>query len=112
MRSFRFGRAMIWKDLKEWSRWFTRRWPGYVFLVYLLVSILNIRVKVMEQVEGGDLIVNKGRESKPRENGAQRDMNAVEGLDTAFRLAEVICFHYTSTAMLYSRTTYRLTLRN
>lgn len=43
----------------------------------------------MEQVEGGDLVVNKGHESKPRESTSQRNMNAVEGLETAFRLAEV-----------------------
>lgn len=43
----------------------------------------------MEQVEGGDLIVNKGNESKPRETGAEKNMNPVEGLETAFRLAQV-----------------------
>ena len=43
----------------------------------------------MEQVEGGDLVVNKGTESKPRETDAKRNMNPVEGLDAAFRLAQV-----------------------
>lgn len=43
----------------------------------------------MEQVEGGDLVVNKGHESKPREKAAEKNLNAVEGLETAFRLAEV-----------------------
>lgn len=46
----------------------------------------------MEQIEGGDLVVNKGFESKPRESDAPRNLNAVEGLETAFRLAEVIVF--------------------
>lgn len=45
--------------------------------------------QVMEQIEGGDLVVNKGHESKPREKAAERNLNAVEGLETAFRLAEV-----------------------
>ena len=53
----------------------------------------------MEQVEGGDLVVNKGKEFKPRDKGAPRNMNAMEGVETALRLAEVgysvFCnFHY------------------
>ena len=46
----------------------------------------------MEQVEGGDLVVNKGHESKPREKTKEKNLNAVEGLETAFRLAEVRSF--------------------
>ena len=36
----------------------------------------------MEQVEGGDLVVNKGEESKPKESSesSKREMNAVEGI--------------------------------
>ena len=47
--------------------------------------------QIMEQVEGGDLVVNKGHESKPREKGAssERNMNPVDGMDAAFKLAEV-----------------------
>lgn len=45
----------------------------------------------MEQVEGGDLVVNKGHESKPREKGSTtgRNMNSVDGVDAAFKLSEV-----------------------
>jgi len=45
--------------------------------------------KVMEQVEGGDLVVNKGNTMaiKGSENG-KRDMNFVEGLETAAKLAK------------------------
>lgn len=45
----------------------------------------------MEQVEGGDLIVNRGAESKPKESSSDtlRDLNAVEGLEAAYKLAEV-----------------------
>ena len=45
----------------------------------------------MEQVEGGDMIVNKGNESKFKEGSKsiKRDMHAVDGLDTALKLAEV-----------------------
>ena len=44
----------------------------------------------MEQVEGGDLIVNSGNESRPKEDAAEkRDINAVEGLEAALKLAQV-----------------------
>ncbi|KAH6917546.1 maintenance of telomere capping protein 1 [Coprinopsis sp. MPI-PUGE-AT-0042] len=46
--------------------------------------------KVMEQVKGGDLIVNRGDESKPKEDGSGvRELNAVEGDEAALKLAEV-----------------------
>lgn len=44
----------------------------------------------MEQVEGGDLIVNRGQESRPKEQSSDiRDLNAVEGLKAALKLSEV-----------------------
>jgi hypothetical protein len=46
----------------------------------------------MEQVEGGDLIVNRGNESKPKESEGpdpRRDMNAVDNYDTALKLSQV-----------------------
>lgn len=44
----------------------------------------------MEQVEGGDLVVNKGNESKHKESGeTKREMNAVEGFEPALKLAQV-----------------------
>lgn len=43
----------------------------------------------MEQVEGGDLIVNKGEESRPKDTDAVREMNAVEGYEAAYKLAQV-----------------------
>jgi hypothetical protein len=44
----------------------------------------------MEQVEGGDLIVNRGNEVKPKEpHDAERDLNAVDGYTTALKLAQV-----------------------
>lgn len=44
----------------------------------------------MEQVEGGDLIINRGDESRPKETGSDpsRDINAVEGYEAAFKLAQ------------------------
>ncbi len=47
-------------------------------------------MQILEQVEGGDLIVNRGDESRPKDTGTeQRDFNAVEGLDAALKLAQV-----------------------
>jgi len=45
----------------------------------------------MEQVEGGDLVVNKGEESKPKEASkgqTGRDLGPVEGFDAALKLAQ------------------------
>lgn len=44
----------------------------------------------MEQVEGGDLVVNRGDESRPKDAPAEaRDLNAVEGLEAAIKLSQV-----------------------
>lgn len=43
----------------------------------------------MEQVDGGDLIVNRGDESKVKSaKGDKRNMDLVESLDTARKLAK------------------------
>ncbi|GAA5973257.1 hypothetical protein JCM11641_003038 [Rhodosporidiobolus odoratus] len=48
--------------------------------------------KIMEQIEGGTLIVNKGTEEKPRESSEGddevRDLNIVDGLTEGWKLAE------------------------
>lgn len=45
----------------------------------------------MEQVEGGDLIVNRGEESKPKDSpNSVRELNAVDGYEAALKLAQVI----------------------
>jgi hypothetical protein len=44
----------------------------------------------MEQVEGGDLIVNRGDESRPKKSDTEgRDFNSVEGYEAALKLAQV-----------------------
>lgn len=46
--------------------------------------------QILEQVEGGELVVNKGKDEVPKAgNGKERDLNAVEGFEAAFKLAEV-----------------------
>lgn len=47
------------------------------------------RTQIMEQVEGGDLIVNRGDESRPKDTSEKRDLNFVEGLEAAIKLAQV-----------------------
>lgn len=44
----------------------------------------------MEQVEGGDLVVNRGNESRPKGNSDVRDLNTVEGYDAAIKVAQVL----------------------
>lgn len=44
----------------------------------------------MEQVEGGDLVVNRGEESRPKDDGSEgRDLNTVDGYEAALKLAQV-----------------------
>ena len=46
----------------------------------------------MEQIEGGDLVVNRGNESKPKESeerDPKRDLNVVDNYDTALKLSQV-----------------------
>ena len=44
-------------------------------------------IKIMEQVEGGDLIVNRGNESKPKES-SHRDLNAADDYEMAVKLCQ------------------------
>ncbi|EJU00986.1 hypothetical protein DACRYDRAFT_22821 [Dacryopinax primogenitus] len=68
--------------------WLSHDMHGYEGVESLVYRSLT---KIMEQVEGGDLVVNKGNESKPRNTPAyegERDLNAVEGYEQALKLAQ------------------------
>ena len=55
----------------------------------------------MEQVEGGDLVVNRGDESRPKADATEkRELNAVDSLEAAVKLAQVrvLCLCLTSHA--------------
>ena len=55
--------------------------------------VYDVFNKVMAQVEGGSLIVQKGREGKRRGSDSRnqkRDFNICEGLDEALNLAKAI----------------------
>jgi len=52
--------------------------------------VYDVFDKVMSQVEGGSLVVQKGREGKRRGSQSQkRDLNICEGLEEALKLAKV-----------------------
>ena len=56
--------------------------------------VYDVFDKVMGQVEGGSLVVQKGREGKRRgseSRNQKRDLNICEGLDEALKLAKVGC---------------------
>lgn len=48
--------------------------------------------QILEQVEGGELTVKRGNQSRPKDAPSEaRDLNAVEGLEAAIKLAQVMC---------------------
>ncbi|QRV86596.1 maintenance of telomere capping protein 1 [Ceratobasidium sp. AG-Ba] len=65
--------------------WLSHDMEGYEGIESLVYRSL---AKIMEQVEGGDLIVNRGNESRPKEGLTERDLNAVHSYDEAIKLAE------------------------
>ncbi|THH16828.1 hypothetical protein EW146_g3875 [Bondarzewia mesenterica] len=67
--------------------WLSHDMKGYDGVESLVYNALT---RVMEQVDGGDLIVNRGNESKPKESSkdSEREMNAVEGFEPALKLAQ------------------------
>ncbi|KZT19374.1 hypothetical protein NEOLEDRAFT_1152010 [Neolentinus lepideus HHB14362 ss-1] len=67
--------------------WLSHDMQGYDGVESLVYRAL---ARIMEQVDGGDLIVNRGDESKPKDTSAdsKRDLNVVEGLEAATKLAQ------------------------
>lgn len=68
--------------------WLSHDMQGYGGVESLVYRGL---AKVMEQVDGGDLIINRGNEARPKEDNAtdiKRDMNAVVGYEAALKLAQ------------------------
>ncbi|KIY63667.1 hypothetical protein CYLTODRAFT_438460 [Cylindrobasidium torrendii FP15055 ss-10] len=66
-------------------------WLSHDMLGYEGVETLVYRsmARILEQVEGGDLVVNRGEESRPKDSdGKERDLNAVEGYEAAVKLAQ------------------------
>jgi hypothetical protein len=54
------------------------------------MQCMSYLFQVLEQVEGGDLIVNRGNESRPKEGASdRRDLNVVDGYDAALKVSQV-----------------------
>ncbi|KAI0735430.1 maintenance of telomere capping protein 1 [Earliella scabrosa] len=66
--------------------WLSHDMQGYDGIESLVYRALS---RIMEQVEGGDLVVNRGDESRPKDaEDGKRDLNAVDGYDAALKLAQ------------------------
>ncbi|KAH9853143.1 maintenance of telomere capping protein 1 [Lenzites betulinus] len=66
--------------------WLSHDMQGYEGVETLTYRALS---RIMEQVEGGDLVVNRGDESRPKDTAdTKRDLNAVEGYEAALKLAQ------------------------
>ncbi|KAG7099485.1 hypothetical protein E1B28_001332 [Marasmius oreades] len=67
--------------------WLIHNMKGYDGVESLVYRSM---ARVMEQVEGGDLVVNRGQPSQPKDEGntVARDLNAVEGYEAAVKLAQ------------------------
>lgn len=57
------------------------------------ISLTSYLEQIMDQIEGGTLIINQGDEAKPKGNAEvdpdERNLNYVEGLAEGWKLAEV-----------------------
>ncbi len=68
--------------------WLTHDMVGYVGLESIVYGAF---MKVMDQVEGGDIVVRKGNESKKHESDddSYRELNTCEGFIEAIGIAKV-----------------------
>ncbi|KAI1797647.1 maintenance of telomere capping protein 1 [Ganoderma leucocontextum] len=66
--------------------WLSHDMQGYAGIESLVYRALS---RIMEQVEGGDLVVNRGDEARTKDAvDGKRDLNAVEGYDAALKLSQ------------------------
>ncbi|CAE6527374.1 unnamed protein product [Rhizoctonia solani] len=65
--------------------WLSHDMQGYEGIETLVYRSL---ARIMEQVEGGDLTVNRGNEARQKEGSTEREMNALNSYDEAIKLAE------------------------
>ncbi|KAF8887944.1 maintenance of telomere capping protein 1 [Gymnopilus junonius] len=66
--------------------WLSHDMQGYEGIESLSYRAL---ARILEQVEGGDLIVNRGNESRPKEGSQGRDLNTVDSYETALKVSQV-----------------------
>ncbi|KAI0757250.1 maintenance of telomere capping protein 1 [Daedaleopsis nitida] len=66
--------------------WLSHDMQGYDGIESLVYRALS---RIMEQVEGGDLVVNRGDESRPKDaTDTKRELNPAEGYAAALKLAQ------------------------
>lgn len=66
--------------------WLSHDMEGYEGIENLVYRAF---ARILEQVEGGDLVVNKGTESRPKDSAdGSRNLNTVDGQEAAIRLAK------------------------
>ncbi|KAJ3907760.1 maintenance of telomere capping protein 1 [Lentinula edodes] len=67
--------------------WLSHDMSGYDGIENIVYRAMT---RVLEQVEGGDLIVNRGEESRPKDDAgnAARELNTVEGYEAAVKLSQ------------------------
>jgi hypothetical protein len=75
--------------MKESNLWPIDLLLGSVLLLSGVLFHLQLNVQVLEQVQGGDLVVNRGNESRPKEGANGRDLNTVDSYETALKLSQV-----------------------
>ncbi|KAL1691979.1 maintenance of telomere capping protein 1 [Schizophyllum commune] len=72
--------------IRVWLSHDLRGYDGIQSLVYRAL------IRILEQVEGGDLIVNSGKEIRPKEHSPDeegvRDLAVVDGYETALKLSQ------------------------
>jgi len=67
--------------------WLSHDMQGYEGVESLAYRAL---ARVLEQVDGGDLVVNRGNESRPRDGVSdRRDLNVVDGYEAALKVSQV-----------------------
>lgn len=67
--------------------WLSHDMEGYEGVESLAYRAL---ARILEQVEGGDLVVNRGNESRPKDGASdRRDLNVVEGYEAALKVSQV-----------------------
>jgi len=66
--------------------WLSHDMQGYEGVESLTYRALS---RILEQVKGGDLVLNRGNEHRPKDSNDARDLNAVDGYETALKVAQV-----------------------
>lgn len=63
-----------------------------IYMLGSFIALIGLRLQIMEQVEGGELVVNRGQSDDAATNedddGEERNLNTISGLHEGYKLAE------------------------